>query len=46
MTGLELYELWMEAMAEEGIDAGGWDDLADEEQAAWERTASQVRAPA
>lgn len=41
-TGQKLYEAWAAAMLDEGVLVDLWDDLGDEDRAAWEAVGKQV----
>lgn len=43
MSGEDLFNLWAEAMAEEGVDVDGWEHVEEAEAMAWRRLAEQVK---
>lgn len=43
MTGPDLYAMYADAMADEGVGVDGWNGLDELDQAAWTALARKVR---
>jgi hypothetical protein len=42
--GQKLYEMYAEAMADESVGIDPWDDLTNQDRAAWEQLAANLEA--
>lgn len=43
MTGEDLYNLWVEAMLNNGVEVDTWEQLDLDSQNAWDQVAAQIK---